>query len=121
MKSSVRGSPRGEPPAATRWMWSIISATGVERGGRGVAGKFSVVSAVSVASVVCSAVKGPRMAATVWSVAAGGGEEVTVTGASYPAFFKDVSVGVEDVRAAQFTASGGVGGHVEDFLREEGV
>ena len=54
-------------------------------------------------------------------VAAGGGEEVTVTGASYPAFFKDVSVGVEDVRAAQFTASGGVGGHVEDFLREEGV
>ena len=69
MKSSVRGSPRGEPPAATRWLWSIISATGVERGGRGVAGKFSVVSAVSVASVVCSAVKGPRMAATVWSVA----------------------------------------------------
>ena len=54
-------------------------------------------------------------------VALRSGEEVSITGAGYPAFFENVSVGVEDVGAAQFAAGGGVGGHVDDFLGEEGV
>jgi hypothetical protein len=48
----------------------------------------------------------------------GGGKEVTVGCAGHPAFFTNVSVGIQDVGVPQFAVGGGEDRHIDYFLGE---